>query len=104
MIIGNMRRKQDRYCYLPDGNMVVALTTFGVSTLLAEVVGVGPLDVLAARNSSLLLEPLPDCGPVCEETDKGLEIPEEGGIFTGGLIGTPSSPDANFELGIGTSD
>lgn len=86
------------YCYIPDGIMVVALTTFGVTTLQADVVGVGPLDVLAAINSSLLLEPLPGCGPVCEETDKGLEIPEQGGMYTGGLIGKPSSPDANFEL------
>lgn len=75
------------------------MTTFGVSTLLAEVVGVGPLDVLAVRNSSLQTEPLPDCGPVWEETDKGLEIAKKGGIFTGGLIGTPSSSDTNFELG-----
>lgn len=87
-----------RACGIADGIMVVALTTFGVTTLQADVVGVGPLDVLAAINSSLLLEPLPGCGPVCEETDKGLEIPEQGGMYTGGLIGKPSSPDANFEL------
>lgn len=58
--------------------MVVVLTTFGVSTLLTEEVV--PPDVLAARNSSLLLEPLPDGEPVCEETDEGLERPEQGGM------------------------
>ena len=64
---------------IPDGNMVVALTTFGGSILLTGVVGT-PV-VLVARNSSVLVEPLPDCAPVCEETDKGLERPDPGGVF-----------------------
>lgn len=51
--------------------MVFVLTTLGVSALLTEV-GVPP-DVLAARNSSLLLETLPDFVPVCEDPDKLLE-------------------------------
>jgi len=45
--------------------MVFVLTALGVSALLTKVLGV--------RNSSLLLETLPDFAPLCEETDKGLE-------------------------------
>lgn len=67
---------------IPDVNIVATLTTFGGSTLLTGVVGT-PV-VLVARNSSVLVEPLPDCAPVCDETDKGLEIPElGGGVFAG---------------------
>jgi len=51
--------------------MVFVFTTLGVFALLTEV-GVPP-DVLAVRNSSLILETLPDFALVCEETDKGLE-------------------------------
>lgn len=66
---------------IPDVNIVVALTTFGGSTLQIGVLGT-PV-VLAARNSSVLVKPLPDYTPVCEETDKGLERPEPGDVFAG---------------------
>jgi len=74
--------------------MAVMLTTLEVSALLTAA-GLPP-DVLATRNSSLLLEPLPDCAPVCEETDKGLES------GMGLLTGTPSPPAANVNLGAWT--
>jgi len=73
--------------------MVVVLTTLGVSTVLTDK-GVPP-DVLAAKNSSLLLEPLSDCAPVCEERDRGLE---SGMVL---LTCTPSPP-ASVNLGAST--
>jgi len=57
---------------------------------------VGTPVVLTARNSSLLVEPLPDCAPVYNELDIGLGWPEEGGAFAGWLTGTPSSDAWTF--------
>lgn len=66
---------------IPDGNIVVSLTTFGSSTLLTGVMGT-PV-VLDARNSLVLVETLPDCALVGEEADKGLGRPTQGGVFKG---------------------
>ena len=62
---------------------------------------VGAPAVLAAIDSSLPVDPLPDWAPVCEETDKGLERPEQGCVFMGWFTVTPSAA-ANFELGAWT--
>lgn len=73
---------------IPDTSMVMASITYGGSTLLTGAVGT-PV-ALTARNSSVLVEPLPDCAPVCDEIDTGLGWLEEGGAFEGWLTGTPS--------------
>lgn len=90
--------------FLPDGNIGVTVTdpttlAFWGSALLTGVVET-PV-VLAVINSSLLVDPLSDWAPVCEDTDKGLERPEQGCAFIGWFNGTPS-PTANFELGAWT--
>ena len=57
--------------------------------------------VLAANTSSVLVDPLPDWATGCEETDMGLERPEQGDIFMGWFARTPS-PAASFEAGVWT--
>ena len=78
---------------VPEGIIAVAWIILGVSILLTGVVGT-PV-VLAAIKSSVLVDPLPEWGPVCEETDKGLERAELG-VFMGCFTRSPS-PAANCE-------
>ena len=71
---------------IPEGIIAVVATDpitfiiFGGSILLTGVVGT-PV-VLATLSSSVLVDPLPDWAPLCEETDKGLERAEFG-VFMG---------------------